>query len=132
MTNPTKHIDSTFAVIKPNLQVDTVEVTPTLYQDLDEKFDLFQGHTLVAAHHFDRNWSTWEVHPAGDEIVVLLSGQCQLIIKHNDHNQSIELNHSGEYPVVPKGLWHKALTEVATHMLFITPGEKTANAPEPD
>lgn len=120
-------LDETFAVLKSDLSVDTVAVTPALYEQLDETYDGFRGNTLVALHQFSRPWGSWEKHPAGDEIVVLLSGRVQFRIRSDSGEETVALAEPGEYVVVPKGLWHTAETSVPSKLLFITPGEGTAH-----
>lgn len=120
-----------FAVLKPDLSVETVEVTPSIFEELDSKFDGFKNHVLVSEFEFTEEWSTWERHPKGDEIVILLSGTVEMILRRNGDNKSVELSGAGSYVVVPKDTWHTARTAVATRMLFITPGEGTENRPEP-
>ncbi len=124
-------LDDVFAVVKPGLGVDTLAVTPSLYGDLDDTYDGFGGHVLVSIHSFDADWPTWERHPAGDEIVVLLEGDARMVIRRDDGFTEIEMNQSGEFIVVPKGAWHTARTSVPTRMLFITPGEGTENKESP-
>lgn len=67
-----------FAILKPDLGVTTIEVGPTLYETLDKDFNAFKGHSLVSVHEFSEPWGSWERHPAGDEIVMLLSGKATI------------------------------------------------------
>lgn len=120
-------LDEIFAVLKPDLSVETVAVSPTLYEELDAKFDHFKSHVLVALHEFAADWDSWEKHPAGDEVVVLLSGRAQMVLKTSSGEDTVELSESGAYIVVPRNTWHTARVSVPTRMLFITPGEETAN-----
>ena len=106
----------------------TVETfNDTFYQDLDEKYSGFAGCELVSAHTFSGNWPTWEMHPKGDEVVVLLDGAASLILKLASKEKLIELTAPGEYVVVPKGVWHTAHITEHARMLFITPGQGTEN-----
>jgi mannose-6-phosphate isomerase-like protein (cupin superfamily) len=117
----------TFVVTGTDLRATPVEVTPTLYQELDARFEGFRGRTLVAAHRFERDWATWEVHPAGDEVVVLLSGAATFLLGEQGNPTSVSLTQPGEFVVVPKGTWHTARVSGPTQMLFVTPGEGTQN-----
>lgn len=132
MTGPDVHdLDAVFAVLRADLSVDTVAVTPTLYTELDQRYAGFKGHTLVAIHEFTRPWGSWEMHPAGDEIVVLLSGQARFRVRTGGGEEQLALSTPGQYLVVPRGCWHTAETTVATRLLFITPGEGTRHDHEP-
>ena len=77
----------------------------------------------MSAFSFDSDWDTWEMHPAGDEIVCLLSGRASFELEGRGHVG--ELTRPGEFLIVPRGAWHTAHTTVPTTMLFITPGEGT-------
>lgn len=101
-------LDSTFVVLQPDQSAVPIAVTPTIYEELGRRFDGFKGRLLVSCYRFDSDWETWEMHPAGDEIVCLVSGRAP-----------------GSFVIVPRGTWHTARTRVPTTMLFITPGEGT-------
>jgi len=116
----------TFVVNGPDLRSATIGVSPTIYEELDRQFEGFRGRTLVAAHHFDRDWPSWEMHPAGDEVVVLLSGSATFVLDEKPQ-RTVTLAKPGEFVIVPRGTWHTARIAEAATMLFITPGEGTQN-----
>ena len=120
------NLAATFAVLGPDLGVTPVQVTPTVFEELDRCFAGFKGHVLVSIFGFDTDWPTWERHPAGDEIVCLLSGRATFIL---EDGKRIEVRDPGDFVVVPKGMWHTANTNVPTKMVFVTPGEGTENKP---
>jgi quercetin dioxygenase-like cupin family protein len=120
-------LSEVFAVLKPDLSVDAVPVSSTIYEELDSKYDQFKNHVLVAEYEFTQDWPTWERHPAGDEIVVLLSGQVEMILRKNGDDERVLLTQAGSYLVVAAGTWHTAKTSMATRMLFVTPGQGTEN-----
>ena len=122
-------LSSTFVVIEPDQSALPVEVTPTLYEELNARFDGFRGRFLVSSFSFDSDWSSWEMHPAGDEIVYLVSGGVELILEHDGAQNSISLSKPGAYAIVPKGTWHRAKTSLPTNMLFVTPGQGTTHKP---
>ena len=118
-------LESTFVVMHPDLSATPIGVTPRVFEELNERFDNFRGRWLVSSFSFDKEWSTWEMHPAGDEIVCLLSGRASFELEGRGH--VAELAEPGSFLVVPRGTWHTAHTNVPTAMLFITPGEGTQN-----
>ena len=122
---------SNFVVLQDNLLADVVEVTPDLYERLDRDYGDFAGHVLVASHAFDDDWPTWEVHPAGDEIVILVSGDVDLVLAGAEEDDVIRMTEPGTFAVVPQNTWHTARIRRHSVMLFITPGEGTENREEP-
>ncbi|HEY9530049.1 MAG TPA: cupin domain-containing protein [Burkholderiales bacterium] len=124
-----KNLSSTFIVMQPDQSAVPVEVSPTVFEELDRRFDGFKGRVLVSSYSFDCDWATWEMHPAGDEVVCLLSGDVQMVLDRGGVEEVTRLTEPGTYVVVPKGTWHTARTRVPTAMLFVTPGQDTQNKP---
>lgn len=62
-------LDSTFVVVQPDHSAVPMPVTPAIYEELDRRFEGFKGRMLVSCYRFDSDWETWEMHPAGDDIV---------------------------------------------------------------
>ena len=85
----------------------------------------FHRESLVIMTSFDAAWKTWEMHPAGDEIVGLLSGKVSMVLEIDGRETVAELERPGDYVIVPRGTWHTARTREKCSMLFITPGEGT-------
>lgn len=81
---------------------------------------------LVAIHRFDADWSSWEMHPAGAEVVVCIEGAMTLIQEQADGRIERVALSPGEYAVNPAGVWHTADTASAA-ALFITCGMGTRN-----
>ena len=130
-TNDAANLKSTFAVLRPGLQIDCLPVTPTIYAELDERYAGFGGHLLIACHAFDDDWPTWEIHPQGDELVSLVSGDCEMILRTDQGDESVRLTEPGAFVVVPANTWHTAKVHASTTMLFVTPGEGTENRETP-
>jgi mannose-6-phosphate isomerase-like protein (cupin superfamily) len=120
---------STLVVVGPQHTAIPVAVTPTIFRELDQRFDNFKDRLAVSCFEFDSDWPTWEMHPAGDEIVCLLSGDVTMVIDRNGVEEAVRLREQGAFVIVPKGTWHTARTSVPTKMLFVTPGEGTQNRP---
>lgn len=85
---------------------------------------LDQGR-LMSAFVFSEPWATWERHPAGEELVMLLSGSATLVLEESGRERAIQLSTPGSYVLVPPNVWHTARTSVPTMMLFLTPGAGT-------
>lgn len=126
-------LNTTRLILSPELIATAKAVTPTFYQELDEEFSAFAGHTLISTYAFDEPWPTWEVHPEGDEFVYLISGDAEFDLwSEAGGEQSLRVNKPGSYVVVPKGVWHTARPHKPTNMLFVTPGEGTLNMDWPE
>ena len=123
-------IDSTRLVLTPGGDALPRAVTPDFFERLGELGD-FAGHVLVMRFDFDEPWSTWEMHPAGDELVYLLSGDVDFHLRGGAREQVVRVDEPGSYVVVPRGVWHTARPHAPTAMLFVTPGQGTENRETP-
>jgi mannose-6-phosphate isomerase-like protein (cupin superfamily) len=83
---------------------------------------------LVMISQRDSTWTSWERHPAGDELVVLLSGRQTLIQEGAAAEQRIDL-FPGQAVINPRGVWHTADIHEPGQTLFITPGKGTEHRP---
>lgn len=131
MPDSASRLADVFAVLKPDLSVKPVKVSPGIYEELDERFDQFRGHVLISEYPFTGDWPSWERHPAGDEVVVLLSGEVEMVLRTDAGDESVMLGEAGAYVIVPAGTWHTARISEPTRMLFITPGEGTGHSEAP-
>jgi hypothetical protein len=84
---------------------------------------------LVSLYDFTESWDSWEMHPAGDELVVCLSGEITLIQEQVDGTQRSLTLQPFEYAVNGPGVWHTADVAGAASALFITAGEGTQHRP---
>ncbi len=124
-------LDETRVILGPGGDVTAKAVTPNFYAELDQEFGGFKGHVLVSRHAFSEAWGMWEVHPKGDEIVYLISGDVDFVLWTLEGEKTVRVDRPGSCIVVPKGVWHTARPNAPTSMLFITPGEGTQNAESP-
>lgn len=121
------NIQKDFVVLSPDMNATPVANTPEVYERLDIEFENFKGHELISCLTFTENWPSWETHPNGDEVVVLLSGSVTFILEVEGIHKQVQLSKVGEFVIVPKGTWHTAHIVEKAQMLFITPGEGTQN-----
>lgn len=84
---------------------------------------------LVSLHDFTDDWDSWEMHPAGDELVVCFSGEMTLIQETPDGAFHSETLVAGQYLINRAGVWHTASIPEAATALFITAGEGAENRP---
>lgn len=83
---------------------------------------------LVCVVAQDTTWDTWERHPAGHEVVVLLSGRVDLVQEIDGDEHVVELR-PGQAVINPPGVWHTARVHEPGVGLFITPGRGTEVKP---
>jgi mannose-6-phosphate isomerase-like protein (cupin superfamily) len=83
---------------------------------------------LVCVVPQDETWDSWERHPAGEELVVLLSGRVDLIQEVDGGERVVPLR-PGEAVVNPAGVWHTADVHEPGQALFVTPGMGTEHRP---
>ena len=84
---------------------------------------------LVSLYRFEESWSSWEMHPSGDEVVLCLEGRMTLHQQLPDGTErAIELG-PNEYAINPPCAWHTADCSGAVLALFITAGEGTQHRP---
>jgi quercetin dioxygenase-like cupin family protein len=74
------------------------------------------------------DWDHWERHPAGDEVLTLLSGELELVLDMPEGEQRARVK-AGETFVVPKGVWHRGIVHKPGELMFITPGAGTEHKP---
>ncbi len=130
--NPGPHsLDTERFILGPDGRGHIKSVSPSFYQELDQEFDGFRGHVLVQRFAFDSDWPTWEMHPEGDEFVLLLSGATDFVLWEEGVERTVSLVTQGYYVVVPRGTWHTARPKPQAELLFFTPGEGTLNAETP-
>jgi hypothetical protein len=85
---------------------------------------------LVSAYDFTESWDSWEMHPAGDEVVFLMRGEVVLHQELADGTTAEIRLVAGEYGVIPPGAWHTMdLVSAEASMLFITAGLGTEHRP---
>ncbi|MEM6708517.1 MAG: hypothetical protein AAF648_07000 [Pseudomonadota bacterium] len=120
-------LNDTRAILTPSLNFELKDVHPKFYEELGD----FTGRTLVSTFAWAEPWGVWEMHPKGDELVLLLEGSTDFVLRVNGRDQRLRLGTPGSYIIVPKGVWHTAETTTACRALFLTPGEGTRNEASP-
>jgi hypothetical protein len=83
---------------------------------------------LVGAFRMDADTDHWEMHPNGDEIIQLLSGAVDFILREGGGERRIELRGHAAC-IVPRGAWHRIVVHAPSEILFTTFGIGTAHEP---
>ncbi len=86
---------------------------------------------LVSVFTYERSWESAEVHPLGDEPVLVVDGALTLLVEVDGVEQACHLE-AGTWGVVPAGVWHRALVHHPTRVVHLTPGRGTRHRLAPD
>ena len=84
---------------------------------------------LVSLYTFREPWDSWEMHPAGAEVVLCLSGSMTLHQEHADGRSESVTICAGHYAINPPGTWHTADIVGEATALFIPAGLGTEHRP---
>lgn len=80
---------------------------------------------LVTMHRFTEDWTSWEVHPKGHEVVLCTAGEITLHQEQPDGSVATVTLGPGDYAINAPGIWHTADVANDATALFITAGEGT-------
>jgi len=123
-------IHSTFLRLRPDSSIEKLPVDASFWPRLmDGKLGDFHHEYLVTCSTGGSDWQSWEIHPNGDEIVMLISGRATMILETDAGHVPVELEGPGSFAFVPRGTWHTAKLHAESVMLFITAGEGTRGRP---
>jgi len=126
----TSKLAETFIVLDGAFHAHAVPVTPTLYEELDRNFAQFKSCVLISEYTFDKDWPSWEQHPAGDEILYLVSGAAEIHMLTDGVISKVKMDQPGTTLIVKKAVWHTAKIVKPCKILFMTPGEGTQHRPD--
>lgn len=130
---PTISTPTAFELVKTyfhldnNTAIEAINVTDDFWSKIEERTNLHEGW-LVTNFQMDGDWTTAEIHPHGDEFILLISGAMNLILQYPDREEVIEMR-PHKVAIVPKGVWHTAKVFEPSLGLFITPGKGTETRP---
>jgi mannose-6-phosphate isomerase-like protein (cupin superfamily) len=83
---------------------------------------------LITAHDFAKCTGPWEMHPLGDEILFLITGELDVEFENKNEEHVVQLK-MGMTCVVPKGIWHRQIVKEPGMLLGITYGKNTQHRP---
>jgi hypothetical protein len=122
-------LQETYLRLRPDSSIELLEAEGFWPRLMGGQLGDFRSEYLVTTLRFTESWSSWEQHPAGEEIVCLISGRVTLIQERDGNEHRVELTHAGEFAVNPRGTWHTADVHEESVVLFITAGEGTTGRP---
>lgn len=120
----------TYVHLGPNGTAVPLQVTSTFWEKLTTgAFSNLGPGRLVSTYDFKGDWTSWEKHPAGEELVILLAGAMDLVLSMDGREESVSLTSPGQYLIVPRDIWHTANVQKEALAMFITDGEGTEHRP---
>lgn len=129
-TEMSNHILRTYLHVQDGARVASIEAAESFWPDLATgalpELDLGR---LMSAFSFTGAWDSWERHPLGEEVVMLLTGAVTLTLEEPAGARSVQLTSPGSYVLIPPNTWHTAAADVESTLLFLTPGADTEHRP---
>ncbi|MGZ3452641.1 MAG: cupin domain-containing protein [Polyangiales bacterium] len=107
-----------------------IPVTASFWSDLmsgsgDERIQAIgRGGWLVGTFDYDDSWDFHEMHPNGDELVILLDGEVDFELGETKVSAR-----AGQTILVPRGVWHRAIVKKPGRAIHVTNGRGTEHRP---
>jgi mannose-6-phosphate isomerase-like protein (cupin superfamily) len=124
---PELDLTSTYLHLGTGPSVTPIPVTDDFWPTIDQRTELHRGRLVTSFEH-DADWTVWEMHPEGDEVIVVQRGSVTFHLDNGTSTQSIAVA-APHSVVVPKGTWHTADVHEPGQILVITWGEGTCHRP---
>ena len=122
-------LDRTYIHLEDGPAAARVEVGDDFWATIDQRTEMNDGRMMMAFRfNSPADWAHWEMHPAGDEIVCLVSGALDLVLDDGAAERIVELR-NGAACVIPQGVWHRGIVREPSRALFITRGAGTQHRP---
>jgi mannose-6-phosphate isomerase-like protein (cupin superfamily) len=84
---------------------------------------------LVTAYDMTEDMPSAEMHPEGDELHYLVSGNLDLVLEHDVGDNEVIALAPGVSAVVPRHVWHRFVVREPGHGIAITFGRGTRHRP---
>ena len=122
---------ATFELETTYLGIDANRITPLaggpdFWKTVDR--NAAAGGLLVTASAATAGSRHWEMHPNGDEALILLDGDARIVFERPAGLEPHEMS-PGDTLIVPQGTWHRAETRSGYRMLYMTFGSGTLHRP---
>ncbi len=121
------NLTDTYIHLSDGPVVTAVEVDEDFWENIHYRTELHEGRLVTVIDNRD-DWSHWEMHPAGEEVVILLSGEINLVLEEAGEEAEVELK-AGQAFIVPRGVWHRAVVFKRGQILTISRGIGTQHRP---
>ncbi len=111
-------LDETYVHLSDGAPATPIPVGDDFWARIGQRTDLHDGRLLMVSHQ-NGEGTHWEMHPAGDEILFLISGAMSVVLEQGRTKRRFALK-PGEAFIVPRGFWHTVTIQRAGKLLSIT------------
>jgi mannose-6-phosphate isomerase-like protein (cupin superfamily) len=125
---PALDLDRSYVSISEDGLAEPVAVTPEFWQELTTGRRTV-GQWLLGAGESRQSAPTWDLHPHGECIIILLSGSIDVTMQLEDDERVVELRETGDACLVPRGVWHRQVLHELSRRIFLTEGAGTQMRP---
>jgi mannose-6-phosphate isomerase-like protein (cupin superfamily) len=84
---------------------------------------------LVTQYDVDGAGDHEEMHPEGDELHYLVSGDLDFVLSHDDGTETVISMEPGTMCNVPRGVWHRIAARAPSRGVAFTAGRGTQHRP---
>ncbi len=120
-------LGGTYVQLKDGGGAVQVEAGNDFWARLPGRSELGEGRLLWTTSQV-RDSANWEMHPQGEEVIYLLSGEIDLAVLAGDAERAVTLRPNNAC-VVPRGVWHRFIVQKPASILAITPSLGTQQRP---
>lgn len=118
---------TTYVQLADGPRATPIDVDENFWSTIDQRKELHGGR-LVMAFEMSADWDHWEMHPQGDELLILSKGSMELVYEENDREKRLKMRAPQSF-IVPAGVWHRALVSEPSTLLTVTRGSGTRHKP---
>ena len=90
ISQPAFDLHTTYVHLEDGGAARHVHVGPDFWAKIGERADLHAGR-LVTSFRMTDDWDHWEMHPAGDELIVLVSGAVEFRLQNGGGERTVEV-----------------------------------------
>lgn len=98
-------------------------------EDAGRNPELMDGRMLALYHvngPHEVHYPTWEMHPEGDELLILASGSLSVEFRKGEMERTAPLPPQSAF-IVPARMWHRLIVHEPSMLIAITPLHNTAH-----
>lgn len=118
---------TTYVQLTDGPRATAIPVGKDFWSTIGEKPELHAGR-LVMAFEMSADWDHWEMHPNGDELLILTKGALELVYEEKGREKRLEMRAPQSF-IVPAGVWHRAVVSEPSLLITVTRGSGTEHKP---